>query len=238
MYKFWQKRDWNCAFMALQNTHSLMKRRDAPLQPPEISVNLDKKGLKWCNLARKIQNFLRQGGTAPLRPPKLYIGLRINFDRKGTKIVHLWFRNTHSFKKRRTAPCDHQKSYISEIQTKKGLKLCIFGSQNAIFLSGKGHFPLANPARGPAPWTLWTPRTSAQSARFAGSWAPHVEILPKHMDSTPPIIHIHLTHYTLAISQYVNYVHVCKKKNIKMIIFRICLVFPLRIISLGQFDKI
>ena len=108
---------------------------------------------------------------------------------------------------------------ISEIQTKKGLKLCIFGSQNTIFLSGKGHFPLANPARGPAPWTLWTPRTSAQSARFAGSWAPHVEILPKHMDSIPPIIHF--THYTMAISQYVHYVHVCKK-NIKMIIFRIC----------------
>ena len=138
-----------------------------------ISVNLDKKSLKWCNLARKIQNFLRQGGTAPLRPPKLYIGLCINFDRKGTKIVHLWFRNTHSFKKRRTAPClaTTRNHNSSEIQTKKGLKLCIFGSQNTIFLSGKGHFPLANPARGQPPGPC-KPRTSAQSACFAGSWAP------------------------------------------------------------------
>ena len=28
MYKFWQKRDWNCAVPL--NTHSLMKRRAAP----------------------------------------------------------------------------------------------------------------------------------------------------------------------------------------------------------------
>ena len=41
------------------------------------------------------------------------------------------------------------------------------------------------------------------------------------MDSTPPIIHIHLTHYTLAISQYVMSMCV-KKKYIKMIIFCIC----------------
>ena len=71
MYKFWQKRDWNCAFMVHPNTHSLMKRRAAPLQPPEIIYFCKFRPKRACNygyLACKIQNFLRQGGTAPLQP--------------------------------------------------------------------------------------------------------------------------------------------------------------------------
>ena len=33
-----------------------------------------------------VQNFLMQGGVAPLQTQK-----SINFDRKGSEIVHLWF---------------------------------------------------------------------------------------------------------------------------------------------------
>ena len=135
----------------LSKIHILLWKEGMPPcnhQKLYISVNLDKKGLKWCNLARKIQNFLRQGGTAPLRPPKLYIDLRINFDRKGTKIVHLWFRNTHSKGLPLATTRNHN---ISEIQTKKGLKLCIFGSQNTIFLSGRDISPLQTPPGGQPP---------------------------------------------------------------------------------------
>ena len=49
-----------------------------------------------------IQNYLRQGGAAPLQPPHSY--LLINFDRKETENVHLWFKKTYSLMKRRAAP--------------------------------------------------------------------------------------------------------------------------------------
>ena len=173
-----------------------------------ISVNLDKKGPKWCNLACKIQNFLRQGGTSPLRPPKLYIGLRINFDRKGSKIVHLW---------KEGLPLATTRNHnISEIQSKKGLKLCIFGSQNTIFVPGKGHFPLANTARGPAPGPREGLSQTLSLLALLAVEPPHpahVEILHKHMDSTPPIIHSTHCHYTLAISQYVMSMCVKKYQN-------------------------
>ena len=71
MYKFWQKRDWNCTFTVPPNTHSLMKRRAAPLQPPEIIYFCKfrpKRTLNYGYLACKIQNFLKQGGAAPLQP--------------------------------------------------------------------------------------------------------------------------------------------------------------------------
>ena len=66
MYKFWQKRDWNCncAFMVPPNTHSLMKRRAVPLQPPKIIYFCKFRPQRAWNygyLACKIQNFLRQG---------------------------------------------------------------------------------------------------------------------------------------------------------------------------------
>ena len=62
-----------------------------------------------------IRNFLRQGGAAPCNH------IRIHFDRKGTEILHLCFtRNTHSLMKRKAAPCDHQKLYISVNLDQKG----------------------------------------------------------------------------------------------------------------------
>ena len=45
MYKFWQKRDWNCALLVPPNTHSFMKRRAAPCNHQKIYT---KKGLKLC----------------------------------------------------------------------------------------------------------------------------------------------------------------------------------------------
>ena len=75
-----------------------MKRRAAPLQPPEIIYSCKfrpKRARNYAYLACKIQNFLRQGGTAP-------------------EIVHLWFpKYTFSYMKRRAAPCNHQILYIS-----------------------------------------------------------------------------------------------------------------------------
>ena len=48
-------------------------------------------------LARKIHNFLMQGGTSPLQPPKSYI----SFDRKGNENYAFMFpKNTLDFKKR------------------------------------------------------------------------------------------------------------------------------------------
>ena len=64
---FWQKRDWSCAFMV---THSVMKRRSAPLQPPEIMYLCKYRPNRAWNhayLACIIQNFLRQG-AAPWTP--------------------------------------------------------------------------------------------------------------------------------------------------------------------------
>ena len=49
------------------------------------------------HIDRKIQNFLR-----------------LNFDRKETEIVHLWFPKIYILlRKERLPPCNHQKSYIS-----------------------------------------------------------------------------------------------------------------------------
>ena len=203
----------------LSKIHILLWKEGMPLATTRnyiFSVNLDKKGLKWCNLARKIKNFLRQGGSAPLRPPKLYIGLRMNFDRKGTKLLCVYGSEIHILLRKEGLPLATTRNHnISEIQTKKGLKLCIFGLQNTIFLSGKEHFPLANPQGGQPPGPC---KRLAQALSLLASLAvepPHVEILPKHMDSTPPIIHF--THYTLAISQYV--MSMCVKKISKWLFF-------------------
>ena len=126
--------------------------------------------------------------------------------------------------------------------TEKELKLCIYGSEIHILLRKEG-LPLATTRNHNIflkfrPKRAWNYAYLARKIQFSPSspldpvntlhkrsvcslrWllSPHVEILPKHMDSTPPIIHF--THYTLAISQYVMFM--CVKKNIKMIIFRIC----------------
>ena len=116
-YKFWQKRDWICAFMVPLNTHSFMKRRAAPLQPPEMIYYCKfrpKRAWNYGYLACKIQNFLRPGAPPPCNH------IRIHFDRKGTEIVHLWFPpNTHSLMKRRAAPCNHQILYICKLRPKR-----------------------------------------------------------------------------------------------------------------------
>ena len=105
--KLGQKRDWNWASTWFPpNTHYFIKRRTAPLWPSKI-IHFCKSKLKrawnYAYLARKIQNFLMQGGSALLQPQNgIYIK---NFDRKGTEIVHSWFSKiTHPFLKRRASP--------------------------------------------------------------------------------------------------------------------------------------
>ena len=59
------------------------------------------------HIARKIQKFLR-----------------LNFDRKETEIVHLWFPKIHILlRKEGLPPCDHQKSYISVNLDQKGTEI-------------------------------------------------------------------------------------------------------------------
>ena len=148
MYKFWQKRDWNCAFMVPPNTHSLMKRRSAPLQPPEIIYFCKfrpKRAWKWNYgyLPCKIQNFLI-GKGAP--PPCNHI--RIHFDRKGTEIVHLWFPQIHILLWKEQLPlATNQILYISVNWDQKGPEIMhvIFSSQNTKFSLASGCCPLATP---------------------------------------------------------------------------------------------
>ena len=95
------------------NTHSLMKRRAAPLQPPEMIYFCKfrpKRAWNYGYLACKIQNFLSSGKGAP--PPCNHI--RIHFDRKGTELcIYGVLPNTHSLMKRRAAPCNLKILYIS-----------------------------------------------------------------------------------------------------------------------------
>ena len=138
-----------------RNTHSLMKWRAAPSQPPEIIYFCKfrpKRAWNYAYLACKII-FLGKGAPPPCNH------IRKHFDRKGTEIVHLWFpRNTHSLIKRTAAPCDHQKLYISgghkgppEIiyfcifRLKKGLKLCVNSLQIQNFPRGNGTLPPCKP---------------------------------------------------------------------------------------------
>ena len=95
--KFRPKWAWNyalekglkCAFMVPRNTHSLMKWRAAPSQPPEI--------IYFCKFRpKKAWNYA-------------YLACKMIFLGKGAP-----------------PPCNH--IYVN-ILTEKGLKLCIYGSQ-------------------------------------------------------------------------------------------------------------
>ena len=80
-YTFWQKRDWNWAFVVPPKHILLWKEGLPPLQPRDIIFFCKlrpKRAWNYEYLARKIQNFLR-----------------LNFDRKETEIVHLWFPKIH-----------------------------------------------------------------------------------------------------------------------------------------------
>ena len=90
---FLKKMDWNSAFMVPKNTNSFKKRSDAPFRPLEIIYFCKFRPRRIWNyayLARKIQNFLRQGALLPCNRH-----IRIYFDRKGTDIVHLWSPKIH-----------------------------------------------------------------------------------------------------------------------------------------------
>ena len=114
-YKFWQKKGLKlCFYGSPKYTLSYMKRRAAP-GDHQKSYNYfckfrPKRACNYAYSAWKIQNFLRQGDTAPCNPQNCNVYL--NYDRKGTEIVHLWFpKYTFSYEKKCCPPCDHQKSY-------------------------------------------------------------------------------------------------------------------------------
>ena len=160
MYKFWQKRDWNCVFTVPPNTHSLMKRRAAPLQPPEIIYFCKFRPERTWNygyLAYKMQNFLRQGGAAPLQPHTYTFWQK----RDWNCAFMVLSKYTFSYEKK---SCPLQKPDIIHfcklrpkrawnyaplattyvyILTEKGLKLCIYGSLQIQILLWKEELPLA-----------------------------------------------------------------------------------------------
>ena len=115
-------------------------------------------------LAHKIQNL---SGTAPLQPRKSYICK--NFDGKGLKLC-ICFPQIHILL-RMAAPLRLPKIiYFCKFRLKRVWNYAFSSTQNTKIFLGKGAWPLATPAREPAPWTLWTPpRASARSARFARS---------------------------------------------------------------------
>ena len=69
-YNFWQKGDWNCEFMVPLDTHSVMKRREPPCDHRKSHISVISEKMPWnlAYLARKIPNFLRQGGAVLLQP--------------------------------------------------------------------------------------------------------------------------------------------------------------------------
>ena len=169
MYKFCQKRDWKLCIYGSRNTHFFYEKKGCPLATTRnyilICTFRPKRAWNYAYLAYKIQNFLRQGGAAP---PCNHI--RIHFDRKGTKIVHLWFpRNTHSLMKRRAAPSQPPEIiYFCKLRPKR--------ARNYAYLACK--IPPPN-----TPGPPWTTRSSARYARFARSClSPPCENLPKPMN--------------------------------------------------------
>ena len=116
MYKFWPKRNWNCAYLGLWfPKYTFLKEKEGcPLRPKIIYRYFCKFRLKrawnYACFACKIQNFLRQGGAAPLQTPKSYYTC-MKFYRKGTLIVHLQFPQIRILLwKGGLPPCDHQRS--------------------------------------------------------------------------------------------------------------------------------
>ena len=67
MYEFWQKRYWNCAFTVPQIHILLWKGGMPPCNHQRSSKFRLKRTWNYAYLARKMQNFLRQGGSARQR---------------------------------------------------------------------------------------------------------------------------------------------------------------------------
>ena len=100
-----------------------------------------------------MQNFLRQGGFAPLQSPKSC--KRIIFDRKGTWILHFWFLQILVLLwKRRAAPLRPPKIiYFCKFRLKRVWNYAYLACKIQNFRRQGGAAPLATPARGPAPCT-------------------------------------------------------------------------------------
>ena len=80
-YTFWQRRDWNCAFMVPSKYTFSYEKKSCPLQPLDIihfCKLRPKRAWNYAYLACKIQtNFLRQAwDSTPLQPPKSYIHIK------------------------------------------------------------------------------------------------------------------------------------------------------------------
>ena len=84
--------------------------------------------------------------------------IRIDFDRKGTELVHLLFQKIHILlRKEGLPPFDHQKSYISVDLDQKGPEIMhIWLAKYKIFLGKGGAAPLQPPSGGQPPGSSWT----------------------------------------------------------------------------------
>ena len=146
-YTFWQKRDWNCAFMVRSKYTFSYEKKSCPLQPPDIIHFFKlrpKRAWNYAYLTCKIQtNFLRQAwGSTPLQPPLIVYtykeGLppcdhRKSYNsvlaQKGPEIMHIKLAKYQIFVGKGVLP-PYNKSYSSVSLDKKSVKLCIFNLQN------------------------------------------------------------------------------------------------------------
>ena len=117
-----------------------MKRRAAPLQPPEIIYFCKFRPKRTWNcmyLACKIQNFLRQGGATPLQPHTY------TFWQKRDWNCAFMVPQIHILLWKEGLPLATTIVYISVNWDQKGLKLCLLARK--IVLRQPGAPPLYNP---------------------------------------------------------------------------------------------
>ena len=78
----------------------------------------------------QMQNFLRQGSAAPCHPQNR---ICINFDRKGTEIVHLWFPQIHILLRKEGAAPLQPPEIIHFCKFRPKRALWLFSLQNTEF---------------------------------------------------------------------------------------------------------
>ena len=174
MYKFWQKRDWNCAFIVPPNTHALMKRRDAPLQPPEIIYFCKfrpKRARNYGYLVCKIQNFLRQGGTAPLQPHTYTFWQKRDWN---CAFMHGFSKYAFSYEKKSRPLQPPAIIHFCKFRPQRAWKYAYLACQIQNFLT-QGGAPLQPPPGGASPLDPREHLAQALSllASLAVVWTPH-----------------------------------------------------------------
>ena len=129
-----------------------MKRRDAPLQPPEIIYFCKfrpKRARNYGYLVCKIQNFLRQGCTAPLQPHTYTFWQKRDWN---CAFMHGFSKYTFSYEKKSRPLQPPAIIHFCKFRPQRAWKYAYLACQIQNFLT-QGGAPLQPPPAGPAPWT-------------------------------------------------------------------------------------